>query len=625
MGLKDQIKLLREDNPLWPLPKDYSTLSPANKKLARLAVLHKQDTPFDLVAAWDFFRKFYLGMAEKIKFYEDGAVESPEFHYDMIYALGQYARNARAAPRGSAKSTVIGLEIPLLLALTRPYFWTMLFYSTDRQKAPRFDVLMAQLRENELIIEDFGDLIPKRGQATWNHEFLKLTNGATISGQSVMGKKRGGRPGLLIMDDPENDPDSDSESSQLTIIEKFETILFKQMLPMLKPGACIFWIGTLINRKSFLYRATTGDDPRFEYWNRVVLRAIAYDKEDKSKYQLLWPEMWSKDYLEGQRESMGPSAFASEYCNEPISAQDRLLNIDPRKNEYIVDGELTTGFPLSSKNIVKWEERIFGEDNDHRSYKEMSKPYDELVGPMFRILLFDYAYGLTSYNDYSCIAICGFDTLGSMWILDLWLGRAKDDTLMRLIYEKGLIWQVRILGIESVSIQKNFAEALQIYISEQSGQRGDSWRGRVFPITYPAKETKASRIASLEWRFNSARIKLPAHLKDEWPYNQLYAQISDFTYDLALLQHDDAVDTISMSKHVVKTRGSQFKRDVGKPGLRERIIKRLPEVPGMQLLSGVSSDQITDEMCNIISQQRRKRVINTKDRRIPRNKPRIIR
>jgi len=244
---------------------------------------------------------------------------------------------------------------------------------------------------------------------------------------------------------------------------------------------------------------------------------------------------------------------------------------------------------------------------------------------MFRILLFDYATGLTTYHDYSCIAICGFDTLGTAWVLDLWLGRAKDDTLMRLIYEKGLAWQVRVLGIEAVSIQKTFAEALQEYVAEQSGARGDQWRGRVFPVSYPAKDGKATRISSLEWRFNSGRIKYPAHLKDTWPWDQLYAQTADFTKDLALLVHDDAIDTLAMLKYVIKTKGTQFQRERGKVGLRERIIKEQPEVKGLPLLSGVSSQEISDEMMNIMSQKTRRRNLRYTPRRLERIRPKIIR
>lgn len=616
--------LIKRPYPLYPLPEDYDSLTPQGQREARLSVLCNHSSSVKFVEAWDFLRRTYLAGSKDQPFYKDGFCESPEFHFDMVLGMSKYAMNAIAAPRGSAKSTVL-MECAILLALTRPFYETMLLFSTDRQRTPRFETLMKQFQRNELIVEDFGNLVPKRGAGIWNHEHLELNNGAIISGQSVMGKKRGGRPRLLGMDDPENDPDSDSETSRIAVLEKFETILFKQMIPMLKQGSCLFWIGTLIDRKSFLYRATTGNDPRFDYWNRVVLRAIAYDKKDKTKATVLWPEMWPRDFLESRREAIGPSAFASEYCNEPISDQDKILLIDSRKNEYSVEGVFDWTNPMANQNKVTWQEREFTEDNDHRIYKEYSKPYNELVRPMFRILLFDYASGLTTHHDYSCIAIAGFDKLGTMWVLEMWLGRAKDDTLMRLIYEMGLKWQVRVLGIESASIQIAFAESMQEYATEQSGQRGDHWRGKVFPIKYPPRESKGEKIgSSLGWRFNSGRIKYPAHLQNEWPYDQLYAQTNDFTQDLALLQHDDALDTIAMSKYVVKTRGGQFKREVGKSGLKERIIKNQPVVPGIPLLSGVNSAEISDEMMNIMSQQARNRKIQPNLRRITRKNPRII-
>jgi len=59
--------------------------------------------------------------------------------------------------------------------------------------------------------------------------------------------------------------------------------------------------------------------------------------------------------------------------------------------------------------------------------------------------------------------------------------------------------------------------------------------------------------------------------------------------------------------------------------LKERIIKNLPEVEGMPVLSGVASAEITDEMMNIMSQQRRKRNIQPPQRRIERLRPKIIR
>jgi hypothetical protein len=615
--------IIERPYPLFPLPADYESLSAEGQKAARLSVLCNQSTPANFVLAWDFFRNLYLSQTKEAVFYRKGFSESPEFHYDLVHDIAKYARNVEACPRGSAKSTIL-IEVALLLSLTRPFFEIMMGLATDRLVEERFDKLMMQIEHNELIIQDFGVMKPKRGQALWNHHYLTLLNGSFIKGLSVMGKKRGGRPNLFMLDDVENDPDSDSETSRAAIIEKFEMILFRQIIPMLEAGSSIVWVGTLIDRKSFLYRATTGDDSRFDFWNRKVLKAIAYDEENPTKTYLLWPSKWPKDVLEARKEEIGVSAFHSEYLNEPVSAQDRILTIDPRKNEYSVEGEFDWKNPLSYNGKIKWQEREITPAG--RVYHEMEKPYRELVRPMFRALLFDYASGLSAYNDYSCIGIVGFDTQMTMWLLHLWLGRAKDATLMRLIYETGLAWRPRVFGIEAVSIQKAFAEALREYVDEQGEASGQPWRPRIFPVTYPSRESKAQRISSsLAWRFDSGRIKYPAHLAGEWPYSELYAQTADFTMDLALLQHDDAIDTLAMSKYVVKTRGSQRQRERGKPGLLERIIRNQPQVPGLPLLSGVSTSELTDEMVNILSHRAHQRVREPRTRRLERRKSNIIR
>ncbi len=607
---------------LYPLPRDYDSLTLDGQKQARLAVLYRQDTPQHLVEAWNFFRRVYLAGVGKL-FYKNDFEESPDFHYQMVYDLGKYARNAEAAPRGSAKSTVIGLEIPLLLSMTRPHYEMTLGLATDRLVEERFDKIMQQFTENELIIQDFGEMKPPRGRKIWNHHQLSLMNGSIIKGLSVMGKKRGGRPRLFILDDPENDPESESQAAAQVVIEKFEMILFRQIIPMLESGSSIFWVGTLINRRSFLYHATCTDgDPRFDFWQRKVLRAIAYDKEDSTKVSVLWPEKWSQEVLEARKGEIGPSAFSAEYLNEPVSPQERILVIDPRKNEYLVEGEFDWKNPLAYTGLIKWSERIM--EPGRRDYKEFEKPFKELVLPMYRILLFDYGQGLSQYNDYSCIAILGFDTFNTLWILDMWLGRAKEATLLRLIYEKGLAWRVRVLGIEAVSIQMSFAEAVREYIDDMESKIETPWRGRVFPITYPSKVSKAQRIAGMEWRYGPGRIKYPSHLANRWPFDQLYQQTEDFTPDLALLPHDDAIDTISMNQYVVKNRGGKFTKEKGPPSLLERIRKNLPFIKGQPLLSGVSSQNITDEMLDLLSKNARKSAIDPNDRRIQRGRRNIV-
>lgn len=614
----DQRGLRDRSNPYWPLPKNYGELSETEQQLARLAVLRDHSTPEAFVVAWHLFRSVYLAGTKEVPFYKKGQQESPDFHYEMVYDLASHGRNADAAPRGFAKSTVL-IEAIMLLLLTSPGYEIIYAHATDKLVEERFAQIRRQLEHNELIRQDFGVVQPKRGEALWSNHYLSLLNGSILKGLSVMGKKRGGRPNLFVLDDPENDPDSDSAASRDALTAKFETILFKQIIPMLEEGSCAFWIGTLIDRKSFLYRALNSDDPRFNYWNRKVYRA-RYEDEDGTRH-LLWPAKWSWEMLDAREEEIGPAAFASEYLNNPIAASDRVLKIDEKKNEYEIEGEFDWKNPLANQCLVKWYERLFeGKDGGACYYEEQSVKFAEHVRPMFRFALFDYAPTINTHSDYSCIAICGMDNLGTLWVLDMWMGKASKDTLLRMLYEMGLKWQVRIVGIESAGINKDFMEAYQVYATEQNSVRSDNWIGRVFPIKYPAKETKPGRIASLEWRFNSARIKYPRHLKDEWPYSALYAQTGDFTMDLSLLPHDDAIDTISMSKHVIKSRGSKYHRERGKPTLVERILKEPPSKNGIPILSGVSSAEVDDVTTNVMSHKAREGLGKIKRRRRERPK-----
>jgi hypothetical protein len=202
MGLKEQFEERRKINPYFPLPADYGDLSPDGQRRARLTTLRRQDTPFDFVAAWDLYRRIYLGQSKESVFYKKGFQESPDFHYTMVHDLATYGRNAQAAPRGSAKSTVIAVEATSMLVLTRDNYDITLGLSTDKQVEERFDQVMTVIETNELILEDFGLMKPKRGQAIWNRHHLHLLNGSVLKGLSVMGRKRGGRPRLFVLDDP---------------------------------------------------------------------------------------------------------------------------------------------------------------------------------------------------------------------------------------------------------------------------------------------------------------------------------------------------------------------------------------------------------------------------------------
>ena len=586
-GTTVRFQLTDPNNPYFPLPANYGELHPIEQKQARMRILLDQSTPLKLVRAWFLFRQIYLKPLGN-GFYRTGYVESPPFHFQMVYDLGDYARNADAAPRGSAKSTVIGIEIPLLLLVTRPFYSIALGLATDNLVEVRFDTIIEQITTNPLIIEDFGNLKPAKGEATFNRHYIHLTNGSTMQGFSVLGKKRGARPNLFILDDPESDPDNDSKETMQILMEKFQNILFRQILPMLECGSSIFWIGTLINRRAFLYHATSSDDPRFTYWNRRVYKTIYTDVVNPTKTSILWASRWTEEWVAAKRAELGEATFRAECQNDPTTDTERLLNIDARKNEYTINAETIDDKyetdPLGSNTEVVWYEKP---DPMLATYVEVKKPMKEWLAGLFIIGLFDYAQGMAQHNDYSCIGIVGFDSKNTLWILDMWMGRAKEPRLYELILQYSMKWRCKVTGIESASTQINFYDSVSTFVNEKCGN--SVWRPRIMPVKYPANTSKSSRIGGSGWRFETGKIKYPAHLKNKWPISQLYMQTLDFTEDLALLQFDDAVDTVlGMPQYVVHTRGAkQFTTTNEDGSLVERIRHGKPLFPGLPLLADV--------------------------------------
>ena len=574
------------NNPWHPLPYDYGELTSDGQRQARIHTVSDQSTPMKLVDAWSLFRRLYLKPTPEGFFY-DSFRDSPPFHYALIHDCGLYSRNAFAAPRGFAKSTILGLELPLLLLLTRPYFKIAMGLSTDKLVAGRFEKFMTLLSDNSLIIDDFGIQKPSRGEGMWNHHHIHMNNGSEIEGFSVGGRKRGARPTLFILDDPEYDPESSSSSAALIQIDKFENVLFRQIIPMLRKGSSIVWIGTILNSRCYLYYACYENDTRFNSWNRKVYASGLAEGVS------LWPQEWSLQDLTARREEIGSAAFAAEYDNMPASAQDRLLVIDPDKNEYTVeqDEQDTKAVPLASKGLITYYEK----NPNTSEFQKQSMPAKDLYSKLFRIITFDYGEGLSMHHDYSCALVMGFDNRNNLWILDGWMGRAKRPQLLHTIYELGAKWMVRVIGLESVALQGDLPDAMAEYVNSCNPDP-ERWNPHIMGIKYPSNTSKSDRISSLEWRFLAGRIKYPSHLKNKWPFDRLYAQTQDFTYDLALLRFDDAIDTVSMAQYVVHAKGSRSFAPALPATAAEMVNQGITTLGGVPLMSGLRVEDMPEDL-----------------------------
>jgi hypothetical protein len=504
----------------------------------------------------------------------------------MVRDVAAYRLNAWACPRGSAKSTILGTEVPLFLLVTRQNFSILLILAKQKMVEKRLGRMMEQLEENPYIQQDFGVLKPKRGGKMWNHSILQLTNGSELTGMPVEGKMLGERPDMVLIDDAEHDKALSSDPNPAYLREAFDRLLQGTLYPMLRRGSCLGWIGTLLDARSFLWKFVHSREQRIvRYWNRRNLAAIT----DTGKS--IWEEYWPTSHLEMLRDSMDDEYWQTHFMNNPGQGRAGLLKIDPVFCTYEVDPETEwwQGNPLVSESTLVSNRPVIQEGDgvevDSRYEAEICKrPLGETVGAMHRVVLVDFGFSVKTGADYSCAHVVGYENnekfRSTIWSLDLWLGRLPTSQVIQKVWEYARKWQVRMIAAEAVAQQQQIVEQIQELVEKQAGD----WRPIVLPLKYKVggrEVKKEDRIAALGWWFDRFRVKLPVQRRHTWPYRELFLEINRFSLPRAGTPHDDAVDTLSMFPYTMG--GSTPRTGPAEPG--EKKLDAIEQIKRGELVS----------------------------------------
>ena len=563
------------------------------------------------------FRNWYLIPMEG---YYKKHTPSPPFHYEMVSDMNQYAMNLYGAPRGFAKSYVIGADACLYLLYTIPHFDIAQCLSVQRMIPKTSSRVMSQIEQNPYLLADFGPMKSTgRGGESWSKFYFQLKNGSSMEFFSTEGRKRGARPDLFVLDDPEFD--TDKEETSTALIESFQTILFKQIIPMLRKGSRLFWIGTVISRRTNIYLAQSGEDKRFAGWNIKILPACKIDDKDNFT-DLLWPEEWGAKDLKKRREDIGEANFASEYLNSPTSEQARLLEYDYIRNTYqLSDDLLDTDFPLAveeNRGTIKYS--LLNEQTGQ--YESVKESYRKWLHSLFRVILVDFAYTMAVTSDFHVVATVGFCRKDIMWLLELWVGKTIPSVLHTEIIKQGVKWQAHQVAPESPPVQYRLVQEAAESIQEAAN--ATKWYPKVIPPTYPKDTPKAVRIAqALEWRFARGRIKLPSGDGfNTQQYRMMLAQINDFTMDLALLTHDDIIDALAMGGYIKRKSGVPQKIVPTKDSYQDMLAKGHTTIPGtnISLLYATGVNNLTDATLHGMKEHSIRRLSEPNRRRRRRNR-----
>lgn len=605
-------------NPYWPLPPDYMALSHEGQRQARVAVCRDCSGAAAFVTGHLFFRNYYLA-PEGQRFYgESGLLPPAPGHLDMLRDFYLYPFCAEMYTRGGGKSTIFAREMPLRGIVCFPYREVVVSSASEKLATRKAESVMMQLEGNERLLADYGKLVPSRGSGRiYNKQHMRLNNGSLLEQLTVGSRQRGTRTSWYILDDPEYDPESPTQERLAELAAKLENHILRIILPMLDPAQMkLFWDGTNLGARSYLYHVCYSRDPKFSQWMRRIQSGAIKDKATGKVKASTWPERFTVEYLELMRRTMG-DRFDLEYMNAAIDEGAKLLAVD-FGNTYTVDKPPPNLDDRSAAHLPHPEAMMtyhyftgYGREGTKHWQSDRVNQATYFDG-LLKIATIDYAETVTSTSDLKAIVISGFDARNTQWILDAWAGRISSDAvfvdfLLRFCFP----WHVHIIAPEAVALQKLLADAItrRLYEGDAEFLIPRDWRPTVWPVNYPKGKgelSKGGRIALWgEYPMQRGAIKLPLSYQHKLPFSELFGQIRYFTKSLRELKKDDLIDAASMVKWVPHGRGTAGPARPADPNadLLTLIRQGKPYLPGGEGLVGLPLTELREEHLALLVKQ----------------------
>lgn len=253
-------------------------------------------------------------------FKEYASAPSAAFHSEVYEFLFEPEDDALAAPRGHAKSTVVGLFYLSFCIVNKlePY---IIYMSSNHSKTVQFlDPIRSEFTHNKLLKWVYGDV--KFGNVKDNdgkdREDCFDVNNCRVEAVSFEKNLRGfkykaNRPTLIILDDIEDDQRVLNPALRVKDADKLNKIVIPSLDPV---NGKIKFIGTILHWDSLLIK-------KIRLYGGKIYKACTNDLKD-----ILWPEYWNEERLRKKKRSIGSVSFASEFLNDPIEHKSSLIQRD---------------------------------------------------------------------------------------------------------------------------------------------------------------------------------------------------------------------------------------------------------------------------------------------------------
>lgn len=420
-------------------------------------------------------------------FPDEHDVPPAKFHAEwsdiLLYGRGHFAVEAF---RESAKTQIV-IRANLLHALTFPRnmrSYLVIICATQRTASKKllevsreFQASRAMCSLVEKVREDNGlalEVSYKTGKTVRIEAYGK---GAAVRGLSWGAK----RPDLVIIDDPQDEEDSRSETVTETDWDWFlSDVLF------LGKNTRIFLIGNNLGERCIIERVIGAEkELKFKTARIPILTASGASA---------WPQKWPAREIEAERE-----AFALQGKTDVWYRNKMCRCISPESQKF------------------------------RREWFQYYEPTLKTDG-MNVYTSVDLAISNKPNADYSAIVTVGVNGDGHWFVLDIEYGRYDPSTTMDAIFSAVKKWRPLAVGIEMVAYQA----ALEHFLKREMPKRGIFFR--IQPLK--AEKKKELRIDALQPRFACGSVWFRA--RAGW-LEKLESELLAYPHGA----HDDVIDALA--------------------------------------------------------------------------------
>lgn len=418
---------------------------------------------------------------------------------ELQKAKGTGMRKAIIFAREHGKTTIIEF-FALWCILYRKKDFIIIICDSRDQASLMLQAITDEIEGNDLLIEDFGDLV---GKSKWG-KFEILTRGFpeknTTTGRirmvgkirlmargarsAIRGLKSGkDRPDLILLDDLEND------ENVLTpdLRNKLEKWLKRAVLNTIQEFGDVLIVGTIIHFDSLLLRIKK----QVKTWTSLSMKAIENGK-------IMWEANWSRERLDKKREEIGSEAFSQEFLNTPIDEKEQAFKM---------------------KFLRTYESKLMENCLD-------------VLGPLNHFITWDIAWSEKKTAHWTAMVVIAVDTKNNWWVRDIVREKMDENASVNKFFDLYYKYNCIMGGMETVFRQKYFKDALL-----EEGIR----RNKV-PYIEDLKRgvaDKHTRIRSqLGPRWQLGTVFLPID-------HPLYHNIEDEILQFPKSRSDDIVDALS--------------------------------------------------------------------------------